>query len=328
MRLHDSVCVARDPVHVVMPCGTTHVLPGVDTIAEIVRDIPIRYVLDDAVAVTVAQAVFGDTAQLARCIDIARIPAPAMWVEWSECGRRRIMSQFGLSDPLETRQHIGRGGFLVHASETGRRGYMDVAWDGDAGQPDLSPIRISFDLDDPAYGLVPAEDPFLRGLRIEGSEAFCKLFSHVRFSMNARWQTFYRSACKTDSAVAEAVRRNILVVAADFPYLVGFCLLHAARNALVRVPIEMKKLNASRMKRGKEPLLDHVEVKAMLHPVENQGQGTARATRAHSRLHFVTGHLVRRGSAVYWRRAHVRGNPQRGSIASRTVVIHAGAPAT
>lgn len=237
------------------------------------------------------------------------------------------MRQFGLSDPLETRQHVGRGGFLVHASETGRRGYMNVAWDGETGLPDLSPIRISFDFDDPSYAFVPPEDPFLRGLRIEGSEAFCKLFSHVRFSMNPRWQDFYRSACKTDGGLAEAVRRNILVVAADFPYLVGFCLLLAARNALVRVPIEMKKLNASRVKRGKEPLLDHIEVKAMLQPAEGHGQGMSRATRAHSRLHFVTGHLVRRGPAVYWRRAHVRGNPQRGVIASRTVVIHSGAPA-
>jgi hypothetical protein len=325
MRLHDAISSIKDPLCVVMPCGSMHHLPGVNTIATDVCATPIRYVLDDAVAVTVAQAAFGDTAQIARCLDLARIPALSLWVEWSEGGRQRVMQQYGLSNPIDTRQHGGRAGLLVRADESGRRGFVDVAWDGETGRPDLSPVRLSFDLDDPAFAEVPADDPFLRGLRIEGNEPLCKLFSHVRFSINETWRAFYRSACKTDGELAEAVRQNILVVAADFPYLVGFCLLLSARNALEQVPVEMKRLNASRLKRGKDPLLDHIEVKAMLHRAGGDVRGETRATRAHSRLHFVSGHLVRRGSGVFWRRAHVRGNPQRGIISSRTVVVHAGA---
>lgn len=325
MRLHDAVSVVREPLRVTMPCGTLHHLPGVNTIAREVCATPIRYVLDDAVAVTVAQAAFGDTAQIVRCLDLVRIPALSFWVEWCEAGRRRVMQQYGLSDPMDTRHSGGRAGLLVRADGSGRRGFIDVAWDGEAEQPDLSPVRLSFDFDDPTFSEVPAEDPFLRGLRIEGNEPLCKLFAHVRFSINDTWRSFYRSACKTDEVLEDAVRQNIMVVAADLPFLVGFCLLLAARNALERVPIEMRRLNASRAKRGKALLLDHIEVKAMLHGAGGNARAETRATRAHSRLHFVSGHLVRRGSGIYWRRAHVRGNPQRGVISSRTVVLHAGA---
>lgn len=325
MRLHDAVSVVREPLRVSMPCGALHHLPGVNTIATEVCATPIRYVLDDAVAVTVAQAAFGDTAQLAKCIDLARIPSPSLWMEWSEAGRRSVMQQYGLSNPMDTRQNGGRAGLLVRADESGRRGYIDVAWDGETGLPDLSPVRVSFDFDDPTFAAVADDNLFLRGLRIEGNEPLCKLFSHARFSINDAWRDFYRSACKTEEELADAVRQNIMVVAADFPYLLGFCLLLSARNALERVPVEMARLNASRARRGKEPLLDHIEVKAMLHGAGSSARAETRATRAHSRLHFVSGHLVRRGSGIYWRRAHVRGNPQRGVISSRTVVVHPGA---
>jgi hypothetical protein len=325
MRLHDAVSVVREPLTVSMPCGAVHRLAGVNTIADEVRATPIRYVLDDAVAVTVAQAAFGDTAQMARCIDLARIPAMSLWIEWSDAGRRRVMQQYGLLDPMDTRLGSGRAGLLVRADDSGRRGFIDVAWDGETGLPDLSPVQLSFDLEDPDFAEVPADDPFLRGLRIQDNAPLCKLFSHVRFSIKDGWRAFYRSACRTDAELAEAVRQNIMVVAADFPYLVGFCLLLSARNALERVPVEMARLNASRAKRGKEPLLDHIEVKAMLHGAGAHDRSETRSTRAHSRLHFVSGHLVRRGAGIFWRRAHVRGNPQRGVISSRTVVVHAGA---
>jgi hypothetical protein len=43
-------------------------------------------------------------------------------------------------------------------------------------------------------------------------------------------------------------------------------------------------------------------------------------TRRRPRLHRVRGHLVRRGSSLFWRVPHLRGSARAGSVKSRTVV--------
>jgi hypothetical protein len=41
--------------------------------------------------------------------------------------------------------------------------------------------------------------------------------------------------------------------------------------------------------------------------------------RRASRLHLVRGHLVRRGSQIFWRVPHLRGSARSGEIHTRTV---------
>jgi len=77
----------------------------------------------------------------------------------------------------------------------------------------------------------------------------------------------------------------------------------------------------SRAKRGKVSLLDHIEVKARLAMPPRSSRMDPLQIRLAARMHFVTGHLVRRGSSVFWRRAHVRGSNLRGVISSRTIVM-------
>ena len=47
--------------------------------------------------------------------------------------------------------------------------------------------------------------------------------------------------------------------------------------------------------------------------------GFAMGDRSAPRLHLVRGHLVRRGSLLFWRRSHMRGHSDIGTIRSRTV---------
>jgi hypothetical protein len=82
----------------------------------------------------------------------------------------------------------------------------------------------------------------------------------------------------------------------------------------------LDRLNRSRIRAGKTPLLDHIEVLSpvLLDSSAGGHNGAALARRA-PRLHHVRGHLVRRGSQLSWRVPHLRGNARSGVIRARTV---------
>jgi len=323
MRLQDSIMAFQDPVHVALPGRAVFALPSGGCLASEVAACPVRYVLDDPVAAATARTAFADSAQVARCSDLLRMPAPRVWIEWSEHGRRKVMQELGLAEPVEMARLVGRAGLLVKSNATGRAGEIHAAWEGEAGQPELSPFVIEFDLDNPCFATVRSEDHLIRGVKVNGCDALSALLCHVRFRLQPAWRAYYEAACTTQDALDRALQQNLAIVAADFPYLAGFCLLLATRNAVADVPVDMARLNQSRAKRGKPPLLDHIEVKARLAlPPRSRRMDRLQIRRA-ARMHFVTGHLVRRGSNVFWRRAHIRGNSLRGVISSRTITMQA-----
>jgi hypothetical protein len=325
MRLQDTIMSCTEPVCVSLEGKGVFTLPGGASIASAVRSAPVRYVLDDAVAATTAHVAFGDPEQLVKCLDLLRMPAPHFWMEWCEAGRRRVMHEAGIGNPGETGRVQGRAGLLVSSTPGGRSGEVRIAWDSEYGGADLSPFIVEFDLDHQLLGTRESND-IRRSLRINGSDPLSTLLSHVCFRLDAGWRNYYERACKDEIEFEQALVQNLAIVAADLPYLAGFCLLLLARDAVDYTPVELARLNQSRNKRGKPPLLDHIEVKASLGAHRTLGMREPALSRNAARLHFVTGHLVRRGVNIFWRRAHVRGNPQRGIINSRTVIIQAPSP--
>lgn len=322
MRLQDIIMSCTGPVRVSLDGKGQFSLPGGASIAEAIRCAPLRYVLDDAVAATTARVAFGDPGQMLKCLDLLRMPAPHFWMEWSEPGRLAVMHQAGMGDPTETGRAHGRAGLLVTSAAGGRSGEVRVAWESEFGGADISPFVIEFDLDHPLPAAREAKD-IRRSLRIIGSDPLSTLLSHVTFRLDPDWRRYYDEACSSPELFDKAMLDNLAIIAADVPYLAGFCLLRLARDTVEHVPVDFSRLNQSRAKRGKPPLLDHIEVKASLGVQHSTGLSVPGALRSSARLHFVTGHLVRRGANVFWRRAHVRGNPQRGIISSRTVVVQA-----
>ena len=88
--------------------------------------------------------------------------------------------------------------------------------------------------------------------------------------------------------------------------------------------MDWTRLNRSRARKLKPPLLDHIEVSCPLVPVTQASEGTntlSAGPRRGPRLHYVRGHLVRRENEIFWRMAHVRGRASLGRIASRTVTL-------
>jgi hypothetical protein len=82
----------------------------------------------------------------------------------------------------------------------------------------------------------------------------------------------------------------------------------------------LERLNRARAKSGKARLLDQIEVFSPLLPeYQPSNDSSFGVSRRASRLHHVRGHLVRRGSQIFWRVPHLRGRTRSGVIHTRTV---------
>lgn len=123
------------------------------------------------------------------------------------------------------------------------------------------------------------------------------------------------------TAQAEPLWRHTLgTIALDVPLLLTFCLLLNARTGLPQREPDLERLNRARCRRGKPPLLAHIEARSPLLPELRVARSAAAGTRQSPRLHQVRGHLVRRGNQLFWRVPHLRGSARAGTVASRTVI--------
>ena len=101
----------------------------------------------------------------------------------------------------------------------------------------------------------------------------------------------------------------------------ALCLVNTPRIADVR-PHDHSKLNRSRVRRGKPPLLDWGEVHIRI-DAGTPGRGDQTSPTEHRALHHVRTHLRIRRGAVELVRPHWRGDPQYGVRLHRHVVTRA-----
>ena len=326
MRLHDSVAQATEPLRVALDGYPVFTLPNAATISSDVAATPLRYILDDVIAASVVRTAFEDSTMLLKCLDLVRMPAPFFWVEWDERGRRVVMSELGIADPIDAARTTGRAGLLVRSDATGRRGTIVPVWDGEEPEPEISPFALAFDLDRPQSGLANVQHGITRQVIVRNDIELTEVLKCVEFHMHPKWVEHYGRACASPAILEDAIHTNLYMVTADFPVLAAFCLLMMARNAVSTVPVDMARLNKARARNARPPLLDHVEVKAFIGTtVHTQRSNLSSGERSPARMHLVAGHLVRRGAQVFWRRAHLRGSMMRGVISSRTVVVRSHA---
>jgi hypothetical protein len=141
-----------------------------------------------------------------------------------------------------------------------------------------------------------------------------------RFWFERSWQDYYERAQLTPIQAAALSHHALGTIAIDIPVVLAFFLLLATRPGLPRRPLMLERLNRARAKSGKPPLLDQIEVFSPLMPEFESGRSSySGASRRSRRLHHVRGHLVRRGSKLFWRVPHLRGNARAGTIRTRTV---------
>jgi hypothetical protein len=141
-----------------------------------------------------------------------------------------------------------------------------------------------------------------------------------RFRFERSWQDYYDRAQLTSLQATALASHALGTIAIDIPVLLAFFLLLVTRPGLPRRPLMLERLNKARARSGKAALLEQIEVFAPILSEYKCGSDRAsEASRRTRRLHHVRGHLVRRGSTLFWRVPHLRGNARAGTIRTRTV---------
>lgn len=325
MRLLDILAQGRTAA-IRAPDG--RLLPGAERFKEILHACPIRYVLADEVATSATQLAYAEGDRLTSCLDLIHVPARSLWVEWTEAPRRAALQAIS-SPEIQDGPCAHRAGALLLASPDCRSGEIRTFWSSSAQLAYVSPMVCKFDLDNVvAASGVP--DPILnRGaaaVQAPPEWGLNEILGHIQFSFDGDWNEYYRENCRTIEMRDAVVRANLGTCAFDPPMLFAFFLLLGARDALPRRAMTMDRLNRARRRSGKAPLLDHIEVSAPLWYSSPGFDSASLRDRRSPRLHHVRGHIVRRGSVVFWRAPHLRGSPRLGGVKTRTVELMFAVP--
>lgn len=332
MRLLDLVAQSREPFVVIPRAqGAPMVVSGPGDFAQQIAECPLRFVIADDLTRVSAELAFADGDRLAGCLDLLRIPAPQLWVEWSDAIHQQVICQCGAvaqRDPDALGRQVG---VLLQATSCGRSAIARTFWSvpiaGGECDAQMSPLVTHINLDDrfePATNGCEMFTGQYVSLTHSRNPGVDELLERVRFRFDERWLKYYQEAARDADSRENVVRASLAAVAHDIPLLLAFFLLLNAKEATRPIPVQRSTLNRKRLARDRAPLLDHIEVHASLpghltgqHDVAEPGVGTRRRPR----LHHVRGHLVRREDRVFWRTPHLRGNALQGVVRSRTVCL-------
>ena len=306
-------------------------LPGAGGFGRQIRDCPLRYVLSDELIRCATQLAYAEGDRLSSCMDLIRVPARTLWVEWAEAPRCEALKAVTALD-VRVQETARRGGAWVTASPDCRSGTIRTFWCTSDELVYVSPVITTFNFDrrpEPlaSHGIAPWRGDAM--LQLEGEPAIQELLEHLRFHLDERWVTYYNDRTQSAELRMQVLRANLEGCAFDGPMLMAFFLLLGSRNLLPREEVRHERLNRARLRAGKTPLLEHIEVAAPLAaaPLDQPNRFTD-SWRSSPRLHHVRGHIVRRGGAVFWRCPHLRGSARLGQIRSRTVMLSFGQSAT
>jgi len=319
----DSVAQCHMPFVVLdSTSGEVTALNNTANYAELVADTPLRYVLTDNLARLCADLAYSKGAGTVTCADLLHVPAETLWVEWCTEPWTNALQRYGFPLIPGAAQWDGRRGALVHSSRDGRRGLVRTFWSVGADVL-ASSVEAYFDFDTAVHeepqplDLRPGSAGGVYDSRRSDDDVLSRCF---RFRYEQSWSEYYASASLSSEQRAALWRHALGTIAMDIPILLTFFLLLATRHGLPQRAQQLGHLNRRRVLRRKAPLLDHIEARAPVFPEYRDCQhAEPQATRMSPRLHHVRGHLVRRGSQIFWRVPHLRGSARSGVVRARTV---------
>ena len=331
MRLMDIVASQHRPFVLGLDgrLDATFEVTGPRDFASIVAECPHRFVLGDDMTRACAELAFADGARLAGCLDLLRVPAPLIWVEWSDSVHRQVLAEIGHGPGLVPGSENRQAGALLRGSTDGYETIARTFWI-DKSMPDapeviVSPLETHVSLGGifPSGATSPiafASDFLCVSDHLD--EHMAELLGHARFRFDDRWAAYYRATAAAPEVESTVVHSSLEAVVRDVPLLLAFFLLLSAKDATRSTPVSRSAINRKRAAHGRRPLLDHVEVNASLEALGRVSPALmGHDVRNSPRLHHVRGHLVRRGDLVFWRTPHLRGSATRGMVRSRTVCL-------
>lgn len=331
MRLLDRVARCHEPFVLAPECAAAVPveLTGARHYAARVLECPLRFVLGDDLTRACAALAFADGARLAGCLDLLRMPAQSLWIEWNDAVHQQVVYETQSAADYDPGASGRRVGVLLAGTSDGygavtRTFWADAAAD-ERSEVVLSPLETHIDLRGELTGACDIAGVMaggFAGVDDQTDAAMNCLLDHVRFRFDDSWAAYYRAAATDAVAQREVVHRSLAAVARDTPLILAFLLLLGAKDATRSLRVSRTAINRKRQSLGRTPLLDHIEVSASLDAVQEARGDTGDANgRLAPRLHHVRGHLVRRDNRVFWRVPHLRGSAARGMVHSRTVCL-------
>ncbi len=325
MRLLDHIAQCQAPFLVKSnTTGEVTRLSGANDCAPLLQRCPIRCVLSDELTRLCTEIAYSKGTQVWDCIDLIRIPSELLWIEWCDAPWRETLCEYGFSHPEDEEQGGGRRGVLVRSAPTGLRGSMRSFWNTGDNDQDVfaSAMEAHFYLDAPTDpdGVVAPDPEILRvsDRKIDRNSVLTRCF---HFEFEKSWASYYQLQAQRPSHYRELQLHAAGTIAVAVPVLLAFFLLLGTRIGLPRQVADLSRLNRARLKAGRMPLLDHIEMCAPVLPPYQRASSAIKSPggRRGPRLHHVRGHLVRRGNTLYWRVPHVRGKARWGSVRTRTI---------
>jgi hypothetical protein len=327
VRLLDQVAQCQAPFLVQQDSGRIWRLTSACDFSQRVRDCPLRYVLADDLTRTCTAIAYSDGDRVADCLDLLRVPAEQLWVEWSDGPRReeilRALPECRSPGPEPGALRVGS---LINAARSGRSGVIRTFWNTQERPDDplVAALETHFDFD--AGEAEPGTiHRLLQGQSITipagTGDGLDEVLRCARFRYDEAWLEYYRATAHLPEVGDALLRASLSTVAFDLPVLLALFLLFATRTRLPQTQPDLARLNAKRHRSAKQPLLEYIEASEPIFADAGFPTASSGAFRQGPRFHHVRGHLVRRGDAVFWRAPHWRGHLRLGRVSSRTVTL-------
>src|SRR5476649_474981 len=131
MRLLDLIAQSREAFVVVPHAhGAPMRVSGPGDFAQRIAECPLRFVIADDLTRASAELAFADGARLAGCLDLLRMPAPHMWIEWNDEPHKRVIHETQLAANFDfDMAAMGRKvGILLQASANGLTAVGRTFW--------------------------------------------------------------------------------------------------------------------------------------------------------------------------------------------------------
>jgi hypothetical protein len=330
VRLIDLIAQTREPLVVQRgtPPQAFRLRGTVDLAASVIAS-PARYILTDEVTKTCVELAFSCGDRLADCIDLVRVPASALWVEWSNSAALAGAGDFFEADAAPSAPSDMRVGLFLQSAPSGQVALANAFWSA-SNEAIACPVDAALNFRDEHGSAPSAGDAQLDDwiTVTDPISAVGRLLNCARFRFETSWAKYYETAIQSSDDKERVLKGSLGTIARNIPILIAFLLLLASREGVTLQLVSRDLLNRKRKRNGRAPLISHQEVSLALNQkLIAQYHGNAvESGRVAPRRHHVQGHLVRRHNRIFWRRPHIRGTAFRGSVLSRTVTLEIRKP--
>jgi len=270
-------------------------------------EVHLRYVLDEEVSRICDKLIREHFEMLADMIELVKLPSQTFWIE-------------RLSEFPDENGGFSKLGILVEADEGCRSGELILFAEMPDSHPLIMPQKIVFDFDHSISGCDDITQ-FQAPLRDKDDLPQKTMSEHFAIKLHEGWDQYYNIE-RQPIFIANQIIADLCHSLWDGLFLMAFSVLLASQRSFREVPRDFSKLNKARKHKGKAELCDFIEVKQSLFEKSGAARATFATNKQSPRMHIVRGHFVRRGTILFWRRTHFRGDAEK-IVRTRTVRLSA-----